>query len=94
MGGTPSQQFLTQTMTFYWKFVDTLVYNIATISAVIVGMIQFLIRSFNENNGEVKVRKFINQVLSLVNRFTAFVDTQVNKDTQVAVKKTQRRASK
>lgn len=81
-------------MTFYWKFFDTLVYNIATISAIIVGVIQFLIRSFNENNGEVKVRKFINQVLSLVNRFTAFVDTQINKDSQVSVKKTQRRASR
>lgn len=81
-------------MTFYWKFVDTLVYNVATISAIFVGVIQFIVRSFNENDGANKVRKFINQVLSLVNRFTAFVDTQINKDAQVAVKKTRRRTSK
>ena len=81
-------------MTFYWKFVDTLAYNVATICAVIVGVFQFLIRSFNENDGASKVRNFVNVVLSLVNRFTAFVDTQVNKDMLPKVKKTQRRASK
>ena len=81
-------------MTFYWKFVDTLAYNVATICAVIVGVSQFLIRSFNQNDGASKVRKIINQTLNLTNQFTAFVDTQINKDTQVVVKKTQRRASK
>ena len=65
-------------MTFYWKFVDTLVYNIATIGAIIVGVSQFLIRAFNENDGVSKVRKFINQTLFLVNRSTSIVYKLVN----------------
>jgi hypothetical protein len=65
-------------MTFYWKFIDTLVKNIATISAIVVGVFQFLIKSFNENDGTSKVRKFINQTLFVVNRFTAFVYEVVN----------------
>jgi hypothetical protein len=81
-------------MTFYWKFVDTLAYNIATICAIIVGVSQFLIKSFNENDGETKVRKFINKTLHFVNQFTSFVYNQVNKDTLPEVKKTQRCASK
>jgi hypothetical protein len=65
-------------MTFYWKFVDTLVKNLATIAAVIVAVSQFLIRAFNENDGANKVRKFVNQTLFIVNRFTAFVYEVVN----------------
>lgn len=65
-------------MTFYWKFVDTLVKNIATISAIIVGVSQFLIRAFNENDGADKVRKFVNQTLRLVNHSTSVVYELVN----------------
>ena len=65
-------------MTFYWTFVDTLVKNVATIAAIFVGVSQFLIRAFNENDGANKVRKFINQTLFVVNRFTAFVYNVVN----------------
>jgi len=65
-------------MTFYWKFVDTLVKNLATIAAVVVAVIQFLIRAYNENDGASKVRKFVNQTLFVVNRFTAFVYNVVN----------------
>lgn len=57
-------------MTFYWTFVDTLVKNVATIAAVVVGVVQFLIRSFNENNGSEKVRAATLQ-------FLKFVDTLV-----------------
>jgi hypothetical protein len=81
-------------MTFFWKFVDTLVYNVATICGIIVGVIQFLIRAFNENNGAAKVRKIVNQTLNLINQFTSFVYQQVNKDMLPEVKKTQRRSSK
>lgn len=56
--------------TFFWTFVDTLVYNVATIAAIVVGIVQFLVRSFNENNGPEKTRKVIQTVL-------AFVDTIV-----------------
>ena len=65
-------------MTFYWTFVDTLVKNIATISAIVVGISQFLIRAFNENDGANKVRKFINQTLFLVNSSTSTVYQLVN----------------
>lgn len=65
-------------MTFYWKFVDTLVKNIATIAAIFVGVSQFLIRAFNENDGATKVRKLVNQTLFLVNRSTSVVYELVN----------------
>jgi ABC-type hemin transport system ATPase subunit len=58
------------TNTFYWTFIDTLILNVATISAIIVGVLQFAVRSFNENNGAEKTRKMMQTVL-------AFVDTIV-----------------
>ena len=82
-------------MTFYWKFVDTLVKNIATIAAIFVGVSQFLIRAFNENDGVNKVRKFINQTLFLVNRSTATMYELVNANSlpiqEVKVTKTSKR---
>ena len=87
-------------MTFYWKFTDTLIKNIATISAIIVGVSQFLIRAFNENDGANKVRKFVNQTLFLVNRFTSVVYELVNANDvpvpaiqQVKVTKTSKRVA-
>ena len=87
-------------MTFYWKFTDTLVKNIATISAIIVGVSQFLIRAFNENDGANKVRKFVNQTLFIVNRFTSVVYELVNANDvpvpaiqQVKVTKTSKRVA-
>jgi len=40
--------------------------NVATIAAIVVGLCQFLIRSYNENNGNEKVRKVIQTVLQFV----------------------------
>jgi hypothetical protein len=57
-------------MTYYWKFVDTLVYNVATICGFIVALSQFLIRAYNENDGANKVRKFVNQSLLFLNKAT------------------------
>jgi hypothetical protein len=65
-------------MTFYWKFVDTLVHNIATISAIVVGVIQFFIRSFNENNGREKVRVATLQLLKFVDTMIEFGKTQLS----------------
>ncbi len=80
--------------TFYWTFIDTLIYNLATIAAIMVGLSQFLIRAFVDNNGADKTRKVMQTVLR-------FVDTSVDKlmplvDTDVPVvkvaqKKTKRR---
>lgn len=58
------------TNTFYWTFIDTLLHNVATIAAIVVGVCQFLIRAYNEHNGNEKARKVIQTVL-------AFVDTIV-----------------
>ena len=84
-------------MTFYWKFVDTFVKNIATISAVVVGVSLFLIRAFNNNDGANKVRKFINQTLFLVNRSTSTVYELVNANAlpiqEVKVTKTRKRVA-
>jgi F0F1-type ATP synthase membrane subunit a len=52
--------------TFYWTFIDTLVFNVATIAAIVVGTVQFLIRSFKENNGPEKTRKVMQTVLAFV----------------------------
>jgi hypothetical protein len=65
-------------MTFYWKFVDTLVRNIATIAAVVVGVSQFFIRSFNENNGSEKVRSATLQFLKFVDMLIEFSKAQLS----------------
>ena len=54
------------TNTFYWTFIDTLILNVATISAIIVGTVQFMVRSYKENNGSEKVRKVMQTVLAFV----------------------------
>jgi hypothetical protein len=65
-------------MTFYWTFVDTLVKNVATISAIVVGVSQFLIRSFNENNGREKVRAATLQFLKFVDTLIEFGKAQLS----------------
>jgi len=87
-------------MTYYWKFVDTLVYNVATISAFIVGVTRFLIRAYEENDGANKVRKSINQTLFYVNKLTSVAyeyanqnvfETPVKEEVKVASKRTRSR---
>jgi hypothetical protein len=55
---------------FASKFTQTLILNVATITAIVVGIVQFAVRAYNENNGNEKVRKMMQTVL-------AFVDTVV-----------------
>jgi hypothetical protein len=55
---------------FASKFTQTLILNVATISAIVVGIVQFAVRGYKENNGDEKVRKVMQTVL-------AFVDTVV-----------------
>jgi hypothetical protein len=52
------------------KFIQTLLFNVATIAAIVVATVQFAIRAYNENNGNEKVRKVMQTVLQ-------FVDTLV-----------------
>ena len=66
------------TNTFYWKFIDTLIYNIATIAAIVVGLYQFLIRAYNENNGNEKIRKVTIRALFFINTLTSKVYANLN----------------
>jgi hypothetical protein len=66
---------------FASKFYQTLVLNIATICAIVVGLYQFAVRAYNDNNGNEKVRKVIQTVLrfvdTIVGKLQAVVDTDV-----------------
>ena len=50
------------------KFIQTLLFNVATISAIVVGIVQFAVRAYNENNGNEKVRKVMQTVLAFVDK--------------------------
>ena len=56
---------------FVSKFYQTLVFNVATICAIVVGLSQFLIRAYNDNNGNEKIRKVTIRVLFFVNKVYA-----------------------
>ena len=66
---------------FASKFYQTLVFNVATIAAIVVGIVKFGIRAYNENNGNEKVRKVIQTVLkfvdTIVGQLLPLVDTDV-----------------
>jgi hypothetical protein len=49
------------------KFIQTLLFNLATIAAIVVGIVQFAIRAYKENNGNEKVRMMIQTVLVFIN---------------------------
>lgn len=71
-----------QTMkNFTNTFMKTLVFNVATICAIIVGVITFAIKAFNENNGAEVVRNFTLTVLDKVDliviKLMDLVDTDV-----------------
>lgn len=57
---------------FASKFYQTLVLNVATISAIVVGIIKFAIRAYNENQGEEKVRKVMQTILQFVDTFVEY----------------------
>jgi len=79
---------------FASKFYKTLVLNVATIAAIVVGIVQFAVRSFNENNGAEKTRKVMQTVLQFVDKIVEQLQAQLNTDVpvvQVAQKTTKRR---
>ena len=65
---------------FASKFYQTLVFNIATIAAIVVGIVQFSVRAFNENNGAEKTRKVIQTVLQFVDTIVAQLQAVVDTD--------------
>jgi hypothetical protein len=80
---------------FASKFYQTLILNVATIAAIVVGIVQFAVRSFNENNGTEKTRKVIQTVLVFINTNTERLMVQLTEPTvpvvKVAQKTTKRR---
>lgn len=79
---------------FSKKFYQTLLLNVATIAAIVVGIVTFAIRAFNENNGAEKTRKVLQTVLcfidNIVGKLQAVVDTDVP-EVKVAQKTTKRK---
>ena len=51
---------------FVTKFYQTLILNVATIAAIVVGIVQFAVRAYKENNGTEKTRKVMQTVLQFV----------------------------
>jgi len=68
---------------FASKFYQTLVLNIATICAIVVGLYQFLIRAYNDNNGNEKVRQLVIQTLQVINTITSKIYENLNHDVPV-----------
>lgn len=88
----PSHQLIMKL--FASKFYQTLVFNVATLAAIVVGIVQFAVRSFNENNGKERVRKVTQTVLRFVDTIVGQLLVLVNTDVpvvKVAQKTTKRR---
>ncbi len=75
------------------KFIQTLVFNVATISAIVVGIVQFAVRAYKENNGAEKVRKVAQTVLQFVDTIVEQLQAQLNTDVP-PVKVAQRRTKR
>lgn len=90
-------KFSTQTptkimKTFTQTFVQTLIFNVATIAAVVVGVVQFAVRAYNENNGNEKVREFTLTVLQFVDSLISKFQTQLTVEPEpVVVRKSRKR---
>jgi len=68
---------------FASKFYQTLVLNIATISAIVVGTVQFLVRAYKDNNGPERTRKAMQTVLQFVDNILDQLQAQINTDVPV-----------
>ena len=68
---------------FVSKFYQTLILNVATISAIVVGIIQFSVRSYQENNGTEKIRKVTLNVLAFIDKIVKQLQQELNTDVPV-----------
>lgn len=76
------------------KFIQTLIFNVATISAIVVGIVQFADRAYKENNGKEKIRNVMQTVLKFVDKIVGDLQYQLNTGVpvvKVAQKTTKRR---
>ena len=67
-------------------------FNVATIAAIVVGIVQFAVRAYNENDGNEKVRKVMQTVLQFVD--TIVTKLQVVVDSDVPVVKVAQKTTK
>jgi hypothetical protein len=77
---------------FVTKFYQTLILNVATIAAIVVGIVQFSVRAYKENNGPEKVRRVMQNVLKFVDTIVGNLQYQLN--TGVSVEKVAQRRTK
>jgi hypothetical protein len=77
---------------FITKFYQTLILNVATIAAIVVGIVQFAVRAYKDNNGTEKTRKVMQTVLQFVD--TIVTQLQVVVDTDVPVVKVAQKTTK
>ena len=77
---------------FVTKFYQTLILNVATIAAIVVGIVQFAVRAYKENNGPEKVRRVMQNVLKFVDTIVGNLQYQLN--TGVPVEKVAQRRTK
>jgi uncharacterized membrane protein len=62
------------------RFIQVLIYNIVTITAVVVGIFQFIVRSWNENELGQKLKAVINKILRFIPIVTSKLYTLLNQD--------------
>jgi hypothetical protein len=79
---------------FASKFYQTLILNVATIAAIVVGIVQFLVRSFKENNGNEKTRRVIQTVLVFINTNTERLMVQLTEPSVPVAKVAQKRTKR
>ena len=79
---------------FASKFYQTLVFNVATIAAIVVGIVKFGIRAYKENNGPEKVRRVMQNVLKFVDTIVGNLQYQLQLNTGVPVEKVAQRRTK
>ena len=79
---------------FITKFYQTLVFNIATLSAIVVGILQFAVRSYQKNNGNEKIRKMMQTVLRFLNALIRHLEVVFADPTPVTVSKVAQRRPK
>ena len=77
---------------FTQTFVQTLLFNVATIAAIVVGVLQYAVRAYKNNNGNEKVRKFTLSVLQFVDALISKFQTQlIDQPEPVVVRKSRKR---
>ncbi len=79
---------------FASKFTQTLLFNLATISAIVVGIVQFAVRAYKENNGNEKVRKVMQTILVFINTNTERLMVQLTEPVVTVAKPSTKRTKR